>query len=63
MNDDIRYEIITNPVAGRMSVAEKLLVLRRVAGILNAGIHGLDSDSVAAFSQCSRSSLLSSPSA
>jgi diacylglycerol kinase family enzyme len=50
----MRYAIVTNPVAGKMSVAQKRSLLEGPAGILNAEIYGLETTSVEAFCQCVR---------
>jgi len=50
----VKYAIITNPVSGAMTVDQKRLELAEAAGILNAGIHGLDAVSVSDFSQRAR---------
>ena len=48
----IRYAIITNPAAGKMSVDEKRAALAEPSEILNAEIHGLDTLSSKDFKQC-----------
>jgi hypothetical protein len=45
----MRYAIITNPVAGKMTVDQKLSALANAAAILDAKIHGLDTTSAAEF--------------
>jgi len=50
----MRYAIITNPVCGRMNVDEKRFTLARVAEIFNAEIHGLDTETLDDFKQCTR---------
>lgn len=50
----MRYAIITNPVAGGMSIQQKLSFLATAAGILQAEIHGLDTTSAHQFAQCAR---------
>ena len=50
----MRYAIVTNPVAGKMSVAQKRSLLAEPAEILNAEICGLDTTTVEDFCQCVR---------
>ena len=50
----MRYAIVTNPVAGKMSVAQKRSLLGEPAEILNAEICGLDTTTVEDFCQCVR---------
>ena len=52
--DYMRYAIITNPVAGGMTIDQKRSALAKAADILDAEIHGLDTTSVAHFAQCAR---------
>ena len=48
------YAIITNPVAGGMTVDQKRSALAKAAEILRAKIHGLDTASAEDFSNCAR---------
>ena len=48
----MRYAIITNPVAGKMSIDRKRFLLAEAAEILNAEIEGLDTCSVHDFRRC-----------
>jgi diacylglycerol kinase family enzyme len=50
----MRYAIITNPVSGKMTVAQKLFALEKAAKILDAEIHGLDTVTADDFSMCAR---------
>ena len=50
----MRYAIITNPVAGKMTADQKLSALANAAEILDAKIHGLDTTSAAEFAHCAR---------
>jgi diacylglycerol kinase family enzyme len=50
----VRYAIIANPVAGKLSVEEKRRVLAKPASILGAEIYGLNSDSEEEFAECAR---------
>ena len=50
----MRYAIISNPAAGKMSINQKLSALAKHAEILNAEIHGLDTKTAENFSECSR---------
>jgi diacylglycerol kinase (ATP) len=50
----MRYAIVTNPVAGKMSVAQKRSLLSGPAEILEAEICGLDTTTVDDFCQCTR---------
>ncbi len=50
----MRYAIVTNPVAGKMSVDQKRSLLSGPAEILNAEICGLDTTTVDDFCQCAR---------
>jgi diacylglycerol kinase (ATP) len=50
----MRYAIITNPACGRMNVDEKRSTLARVAEIFDAEIHGLDTETLDDFTQCTR---------
>jgi len=50
----MRYAIITNPVAGKMSVDQKRSALAGAAKILNSKIHGLDTASPDDFKQCAK---------
>ena len=50
----MRYAIITNPVAGGMTVDQKRSALARAADILEAEIYGLDTTSADHFAQCAR---------
>lgn len=48
------YAIITNPVAGKMSIDQKRMALDSVAKILNAKIHGLDTNTADDFTKCAQ---------
>ena len=50
----MKYAIVTNPVAGKMSVDRKRTLLAGPAEILNAEICGLDTSTVEDFCQCAR---------
>jgi diacylglycerol kinase family enzyme len=50
----MRYAIITNPVAGTMTVEQKLSALANAAEILDAKIYGLDTKTPDEFGQCAR---------
>ncbi len=50
----MRYAIVTNPVAGKMSVAQKRSLLSGPAEILDAEICGLDTTTVDDFCKCAR---------
>jgi diacylglycerol kinase family enzyme len=50
----MHYTIVTNPVAGKMSVTQKRSLLAEPAEILNAEIYGLDTTTVEDFYQCVR---------
>jgi diacylglycerol kinase family enzyme len=50
----MRYAIITNPAAGKMTVDRKRLALSEAARILKAPIHGLDTISAVDFTACAR---------
>ena len=50
----MRYAIITNPVSGKMGVAQKRAALAPAAQILNAEIHGLHTATSEEFRQCAR---------
>ena len=49
-----RFRIIANPAAGRMPRRDKQRRLAAAARILNASVHGLDTDSPEAFTDCAR---------
>lgn len=50
----MQYAIITNPVSGKMTVDQKLIVLEKAAKILDAEIHGLDTVTSDDLGQCAR---------
>ncbi len=50
----MRYAIITNPIAGKMSIERKRSLLAKAAEILNAEIEGLDTHSVSDFRLCAK---------
>jgi diacylglycerol kinase (ATP) len=50
----MRYAIITNPVSGKMNVAQKRAVLTKAAEILDANIYGLDAITTHDFEECAR---------
>ncbi len=50
----MRYAIITNPAAGRMTVDRKRSALAKAAQILDAQIHGLDTGSTWELAQCAQ---------
>jgi diacylglycerol kinase (ATP) len=50
----MRYAIITNPVAGKMTVDQKRTALARAAEILDAKIYGLNTITTDDFGQCAR---------
>ena len=50
----MRYAIITNPVAGKMTVDQKLAALAHAAEILDAKIYGLNTTTAEDFCQCAR---------
>ena len=50
----MQYAIITNPASGKMTVDQKRSALTRVAEILDAEIHGLDTISATDFAQCAQ---------
>lgn len=50
----MRYVIVTNPVAGKMSVDQKRTLLGGPAEILNAEICGLDTTTVEDFCRCAK---------
>ena len=48
----MRYAIIANPKAGRLSVDQKWLVLKKVSQVLDADVHGLDTASTGELTRC-----------
>jgi diacylglycerol kinase family enzyme len=50
----MRYAIIANPVAGKLTVDQKLSALAHAAEILDAKIYGLDTSTAEEFGQCAR---------
>ena len=50
----MRYAIITNPAAGKMTIDQKLSALVDAAEILDAKIYGLDTATAEEFGQCAR---------
>jgi len=50
----MRYAIIANPIAGKLTVDQKLSALANAAKILNARIYGLDTATGEEFGQCAR---------
>jgi diacylglycerol kinase (ATP) len=50
----MRYTIIANPASGTMTIAQKRSVLMKVAEILNAPIHGLDTTTSDELCRCAR---------
>jgi len=50
----MRYTIITNPVAGKMAVEQKLSALAGASKILAANIYGLDTTTAEEFGRCAR---------
>ena len=50
----MRYAIITNPVCGGMNIDEKRSYLAKAAEILEAEIHGLDTETLDDFKRCAR---------
>jgi len=50
----MRYAIIANPVAGKLTVDQKLSALANAAKILQARIYGLDTATPEEFGQCAR---------
>ncbi len=54
MASGLSYQILTNPVAGKLSAEEKRCALAEASKILNADIHGLDTVSADEFTQCAR---------
>ena len=50
----MRYAIITNPVSGKMTVDQKRAVLKEVAEILGAEIHGLDTIQASDLVKCAQ---------
>ena len=51
---EMRYEIITNPASGRMTIDQKRTTLAKAAEILGAQIHGQDTITAEDLRQCAR---------
>lgn len=54
MRSPIRYGIIANPVSGTLSMDQRRALLKQVASVLPAEVHGLDTGSTSELIQCAR---------
>ena len=50
----MRYAIVANPASGKTSLNQKCTALAKAAEVLDAKVHGLDTDSSDDFIQCAR---------
>ncbi len=50
----MRYAIVTNPVSGKMTIDEKRAALAGAAAVLDAEVHGLDTNTPQGLAQCAR---------
>jgi len=54
MKSTPRYAILANPASGNLPMSRRYALLKQAADLLSADVHGLDTASAEAFSQCVR---------